>query len=156
MFVIQLKKTDYNSKISEIEIKITDPGHDKYIITTPEFKKLTAENVTARLEQANLASKSDIVNFLKKTDFENKLKDVTSNKNELHELSKKVKSISTKGLTKDLINKISILNRAKYFSLYFKIIQYIYQLKNTSNILVALLELNCRNLMECQKKILKL
>ena len=116
-----VKKTDYNSKISEIEIKITDHGHDKYI-TTPEFKKLTAENVPARLEQANLASKSDIVNFLKKTDFENKLKDVTSNKNELHELSKKVKSISTKGLTKDLINKISILNRAKYFSLYFKII----------------------------------
>ena len=30
---------------------------------------------------------------------------------------KKVKAISTKGLTKDLINKFSILNGAKYFSL---------------------------------------
>ena len=30
---------------------------------------------------------------------------------------KKVKAISTEGLTKDLINKCSILNAAKYFSL---------------------------------------
>ena len=49
--------------------------------------------------------------------MDNKLKDVTSNKNELNELSKKVKAISTKGLTKDLIDKFSILNGAKYFSL---------------------------------------
>ena len=42
--------------------------------------------------------------------------DVTSNKNELNELSEKVKVISTKGLTKYLINKFSILNGAKYFS----------------------------------------
>ena len=33
-------------------------------------------------------------------DFDNKVKDVTSNKNESNELSKKVKAISTKGLTK--------------------------------------------------------
>ena len=46
-----------------------------------------------------------------------KLKTVTLNKNELNELSKKIKSISTKGLTKGLINKFSILNGAKYFSL---------------------------------------
>ena len=45
------------------------------------------------------------------------LKNVTSNKNQLNELSKKVKVISTKGLTKDLINKFSILNGAKLFSL---------------------------------------
>ena len=44
-----------------------------------------------------------------------KLKTVTLNKNELNELSKKIKSISTKGLTKDLINKFSILNGWKYF-----------------------------------------
>ena len=41
---------------------------------------------------------------------------LNKNKNELNELSKRVKSISTKGLTKDLINKFSILNGAKYFS----------------------------------------
>ena len=38
------------------------------------------------------------------------------NKNELNEISRKVKAISTKGLTKDLINIFSILNGAKYFS----------------------------------------
>ena len=50
-----------NTKINEVESKI--PNHDKYI-TTPEFNKLTAENFTARLKQANLVTK---------TDFDNKL-----------------------------------------------------------------------------------
>ena len=44
---------------------------------------------------------------IKKTDL---------NKNELNELSKKVKEISTEGLIIDLINKFSILNGAKNFS----------------------------------------
>ena len=93
----------------------TDHDHNKYI-TTQEFNRLTSENFTTRLRQANLASKNDIANFIKKTSFVEKLKAVT-NKKELNELSKKVKAISAKGLTKDLINKFSILNGAKYFSL---------------------------------------
>ena len=108
-----VKKTDNNTKISEIEKKITDHNHDKHV-TTSKFNKFTAEIFAVRLKQANLASK---FNLVKKTDFDNKLKDVTSNKNALNELSKKVKAISTKGLTKDLINKFCILNGAKYFSL---------------------------------------
>ena len=51
-------------------------------------------------------------------------KKVTSNKTrhieinkKLDDLTKKVKPISIKGLTEDLINKYSILNGAKYFSL---------------------------------------
>ena len=40
---------------------------------------------------------------MKKIDFDNKLKDVTSNKNELNKLSSKVKAILAKVLTKDLI-----------------------------------------------------
>ena len=68
-------KTDYNTKISEIENKIvTDHDHDKHI-TTQEFNKLTSENVTAWLAQAKLARKINIANFIKKTD---------SNKNELN------------------------------------------------------------------------
>ena len=39
-----------------------------------------------------------------------------SYKNELNEISKKVKAIATKRLIKDLINEIRILNGAKYFS----------------------------------------
>ena len=76
MLVTQLKKTDYNTKISETEQKITDHNHDKYI-TTPEFNKLTAENFAARLTQVNLASKNDISNFIKKTDFDYKLKNLS-------------------------------------------------------------------------------
>ena len=83
-------------------------------MTTQEFNKLTSENFTARLAKANLTSKVDIANFVIKTDL---------NKNELNELPKNVKAISTKGLTKDLINKFSILNGENIFLLeYFKII----------------------------------
>ena len=39
---------------------------------------------TARLKQANLARKSDIGSFVKKTNFDDKIKNVTSNKNELN------------------------------------------------------------------------
>ena len=84
-----VKKSDYITKISEIENRIaTDLGHDKHI-TTQKFNKLITENFTARLKQVNLASKNDIDNFINKTDFYNRLKDVRSNKNELNELSKK-------------------------------------------------------------------
>ena len=74
---------------------------------------ITSGNFTARLAQANLASKSDIANFVKKTNLDDKLKVLVEN--ELNEISEKVKAISTKGSTKDLINKYSILNGAKYF-----------------------------------------
>ena len=56
-------KTDYNTKIKEIEAKIP-PDHDKYI-TTPEFNKLTKEKFDERLKQENLASKNDIADFIK-------------------------------------------------------------------------------------------
>ena len=59
-----------------------------------------AEIFSLRLKQANLASKSDIADFVNKTDFDDKLQDVKSNKNELNKLSKKLKAISAKGLTK--------------------------------------------------------
>ena len=98
-----------------MKMKITNHNHNKYI-TTPQFNKFAAEIFTLRLKRRSLASKSDIDDFVKNTDFDNKLKDFTSNKNELNELSKKVKAISTKRLTKNLINKFSILNGSKYFS----------------------------------------
>ena len=79
------------------------------------------------MAQANLPSKNGIAALVKKTDFDDKLKHlnkkVTSNKtkhvlveNELNDLSKKVKAISTNELTKDVINKYSPFNGAKYFS----------------------------------------
>ena len=147
-----VKKTDYNTKINGIEKKITDHNHDEYIIT-PEFNNFMAEIFDLRLKRGNLESKIAIANFVNKTDFNNKLKDVTSNKNELNELPKKVKAISTKGLTKDLINKFSILNRTKCFpSGIFQNYLVFILAKNILNILVALIGMNRGNPMECQKK----
>ena len=65
--------------------------------------------------------------------------------NELNELSGKLKAISTKGLTNDLINKFNILNII-VFTLAKKWFKY----------LVRLLELVLRNLKESQKKLLKI
>ena len=58
-----VKKTDYNTKVKEIEKKITDHKHDEHI-TTPKFNKLAIDIFNARLVQANL---------IKKTDFDNKM-----------------------------------------------------------------------------------
>ena len=85
-----VQKSDYNTRINEVKKKISDHDHNNKYITTPEFKKLTPEGFAERLKQANLASKSDIVSFLNQTDFDNQVKNVTSSKNELSELSKKV------------------------------------------------------------------
>ena len=78
MLVIQLKKTDYNTKVNETKKKTTDHNHDEYI-TTPEFNTLTAERFAARLGEANLVTK---------TDFDNKLIN----------LNKKINSNKTKSL----------------------------------------------------------
>ena len=47
----------------KLKKKLAAHTHDKYI-TTPEFNKLTAENLAERLKQASLVTK---------TDFDNKL-----------------------------------------------------------------------------------
>ena len=66
--------TGLTTKISEIEKKVSDHNHDKYI-NTPELNKLTIENFKARLPQEDLVTK---------TDFDIKLQDIskriTSNK----------------------------------------------------------------------------
>ena len=84
-----------------------------YINYYSRINKLTLEKFASRLKQVNLASKTDIDNFAKKIDFNNQVQNFTSNKNELNELSKKVKAISTKGLTKKLMDKFSVLNGTK-------------------------------------------
>ena len=52
------KKANYDTKISELEQKITDHNHGKYI-TTPEFNTLATIVFNARLAQANLITKRD-------------------------------------------------------------------------------------------------
>ena len=53
-----IKKAEYDTKISDIEKKITDHDHDKYI-TTPEFNTMAANVFNARLAQANVITKAD-------------------------------------------------------------------------------------------------
>ena len=86
MLVIQLKKTDYNTKINDIEKKITDHNDDKYI-TTPEFNKLTVENFAARLAQVNLVTKTDFDNKLA-----NLIKKLTQTKQNIYLLKMNLKN----------------------------------------------------------------
>ena len=58
MLVIWLKKTDYDTKVTEIENKLNNHNHDKYI-DTQEFNKLAGDVFNARLAQANLVTKTD-------------------------------------------------------------------------------------------------
>ena len=53
-----VKKTDYNTKITDVENKLNNHNHDKYI-TTLEFNTLAADVFIARLAQANLITKAD-------------------------------------------------------------------------------------------------
>ena len=64
LLVLLVKKTNYNTKITETEEKLTDHYHVKYF-TISEFNKLSVEFFDARLARANL---------VKKTDFDDKLK----------------------------------------------------------------------------------
>ena len=59
--MILVKKTDYNAKITEIENKLNNHNHDKYI-TTPEFNTLAAGVFNERLARANLVTKTNFDN----------------------------------------------------------------------------------------------
>ena len=84
-----VKKTNYDTKISELEKKLTDHNHDKYI-TTPEFNTLAADVFNARLAQANLITK---------TDFDAKLsslnRKITSNKSKHLLVENELKKLKT-------------------------------------------------------------
>ena len=71
-----MKKKDYDTKVSEIENKITDHNHDKYI-TTPEINKLTTENFKERLKQAYLVTKRITSNKTKHLLAKNEIKKTT-------------------------------------------------------------------------------
>ena len=51
-------KTEYETKITEIEKKLTDHNHDKYIDTS-KFNTLATNVFNARIAQANLITKTD-------------------------------------------------------------------------------------------------
>ena len=49
---------------------------------------MTVETFNLRLKRKNWVSKINIPNFVKQTDFDNKLKDLTSNRNEIDKMLK--------------------------------------------------------------------
>ena len=61
MLLVLLKNIDYHAKVTEIEDKLNNHNHGKYI-TTPEFSTLTVGVFNASLEQANLVRKTDFDN----------------------------------------------------------------------------------------------
>ena len=61
------------TKISEIEMKIYNHDHGRYI-TAQEINKLTSETFAVRLAQVNLTTKADIDYFVGMADFDDKLK----------------------------------------------------------------------------------
>ena len=63
-----VKETDYNTKIIDIENKITDHDHDKYIITL-KFNTMAASTFNARL-----AAQTDLI---RKPEFDTKLKSIS-------------------------------------------------------------------------------
>ena len=58
MLLIQLKKTDYNTKITDIENKRDNHNHDNYTDTS-EFNQLAADVFNASLAQGNLITETD-------------------------------------------------------------------------------------------------
>ena len=84
-----VKETNYDTKISKLEKKLTDHNHAKYI-TTPEFNTLAADVFNARLAQANLITK---------TDFDAKLSSLnrkfTANKSKHLLIENKLKKLKT-------------------------------------------------------------
>ena len=87
MLVIQLKKTEHNTTVTEIENKLTDHNHDKYI-TTSEINTLAADVFNARFAQANLITKTDFdvkLSRINRKITENKTENVII-KNQLNKL----------------------------------------------------------------------
>ena len=82
-----VEKTEYDTKITEIEKKLTDHNHDKYI-TTPGLNTLAGSVFNVRLAQANLVIKTYFDNGVSSLDSKiaaNKIKN-ESIENELKKL----------------------------------------------------------------------
>ena len=67
-----VKKTDYNTKVTEIENTLNNDNHDKYIDTS-ESNKLAVDAFNARLAQENLVTKTAFDNTV--SNFDNKIEE---------------------------------------------------------------------------------
>ena len=93
MLVIQLKKTDYNTKVTEIETKINNNDHDKYI-TTPEFNTLAVVVFNASLSRVNLVVKANFDNTVSSLNSK-----IAENKTKNGSIENEFKKLKTFGLS---------------------------------------------------------
>ena len=125
MLVVQLKITNYDTKIGKLEKKISDHNHDKYI-TTAEFHTLAADVFNARLAQANLTTKID---------FDAKLsslnRKITANKTKHLLVENELKKLKTSD-SGYFIDKVILKNMVH------KIIQYFTQCTDILKLLLVL------------------
>ena len=123
-----VKKTDYETKVIEIENELNNHNHDKHI-DTQEFNKLAADVFNARLKQAN---------FVTKTDFGDKLSNlnrkITSNKTKHVLVENELKKLKTFDLSyfvgKNYFEEDGAQNYLAFHPMYryfkvFSIIQYL-------------------------------
>ena len=84
------KKTDYDSKVTEIEYKLNNHSHDKYI-TTPEFNTLAKDVFNARLAQTNLVAETIFENTVSSRD--SKIEAIRTVNTSLENLFKKLRKL---------------------------------------------------------------
>ena len=90
MLVVLLKKqTNYDTKVTEIENKLNNYNHDKYI-TTPEFNTLAADLFNARLSLANLVTKTIFDNTVSSLDSK-----IAANKTKNESIENELKKLKT-------------------------------------------------------------
>ena len=89
ILLIWLKKTDYDSKVTEIENKLNNHNHDKYVTTT-EFNTLAADIFNARLSRANLVAKTVFDNSI--SSINNK---IAANKTKNESIENEFKKLKT-------------------------------------------------------------
>ena len=88
-----VKKTDYNTNVTDIESKLNNHNHDKYI-TTPKFNTLAADVFNTRLVQANVVVKTDFDKTVSSLD--NK---IVTNKTKNKSVENEIKKLKTLDLS---------------------------------------------------------
>ena len=84
-----VKNTDYNTKITEIENKLYNHNHNKYI-TTSEFNTLAANVFNARLVRANMVAKTNFDKTV--SSFDSK---IAANKTKNESIENELKKLKT-------------------------------------------------------------
>ena len=134
-------KTDYNTKITEIEKKLINHDHDKYI-TTPEFNNSAVAVFDITLKRVNLVTKTDFDNSISSLD--NK---IAANKTKNESIENGIKKLKTLDLSyfigKSHFEKDGIQNYLVFHPLnkYFKLIGNLFHCVNLKDYLTKLLSL---------------